>query len=114
MAIEQASFQCPQCQQQRLFTRQGTNHVIHLLVTLFLCGLWIPIWILIAIDAGNKPFFCSQCGYSGTPRMLRNPYGNQYRQAQQIRKPSEPTWIGRKFNSYSTKTQFIIVSIAVV
>jgi hypothetical protein len=26
-----------------------TNHVLHLLLTLVTCGLWIPVWILVAI-----------------------------------------------------------------
>lgn len=73
MGLHQASFYCIQCRQQKLFTRQGTNHVLHLLVTLFLCGLYLPIWILIAIDDNNKPYFCSTCGYSNTPRNLANP-----------------------------------------
>jgi hypothetical protein len=29
------------------------NHVLHLLATVFLCRLWLPIWILIAIDGGE-------------------------------------------------------------
>jgi hypothetical protein len=30
------------------------NHVLHLLATVLCCGLWLPIWILIAIDGGEK------------------------------------------------------------
>jgi hypothetical protein len=30
------------------------NHVLHLLATVLLCGLWLPIWIIIALDGGEK------------------------------------------------------------
>lgn len=30
------------------------NHVLHLLASVFLCGLWIPVWILIAVSGGEK------------------------------------------------------------
>jgi hypothetical protein len=30
------------------------NHVLHLLATVFLCGLWLPIWILIAATGGER------------------------------------------------------------
>ena len=29
--------------------RRKTNHVLHLLLTVFTCGLWAPIWIILAI-----------------------------------------------------------------
>jgi len=29
--------------------RQGPNHVLHLLLTVFTAGLWLPVWIIIAI-----------------------------------------------------------------
>lgn len=74
--MDQASFHCPQCQQQRLFTRNGVNHVVHLLVTLFLCGLWLPVWIIIAASQSSNPYFCSSCGYSGTSGFLINPQRN--------------------------------------
>lgn len=33
---------------------QPVNHVLHLLASVFLCGLWIPVWILIAATGGEK------------------------------------------------------------
>jgi hypothetical protein len=120
MAIEQASFHCPQCRQQRLFTRQGTNHVIHLLVTLFLCGLWVPIWILIAISDGSKPYFCSRCGFSGSRYNLANQFRQQ--QTRQIRQqPAKPSRIEEQikalwlhFRAFNTQKQVLIGSAAAV
>ena len=32
----------------------GTNHALHRILTLLTCGLWLPIWILVAIfDSGG-------------------------------------------------------------
>ena len=32
----------------------GTNHGLHLLLTLLTCGLWLPIWLIIAIFGGGR------------------------------------------------------------
>jgi len=42
--------------EQRPITRTNltTNqHILHLILTIFTCGLWIPVWIIRAIQ-GNK------------------------------------------------------------
>ncbi|MEQ1642153.1 MAG: hypothetical protein ABL959_01760 [Pyrinomonadaceae bacterium] len=73
MAIQQSSFYCPVCQQQRLFTRQeSVNHILHLLVTLFSCGLWAFVWIILTLSH-NPRFHCSQCGHSDAYKYLANP-----------------------------------------
>lgn len=33
---------------------QPVNHVVHLLATVFLCGLWLPFWLIIAARDGEK------------------------------------------------------------
>lgn len=35
-------------------TGQKVNHVLHLLVSVLLCGLWLPVWLLIAVSGGEK------------------------------------------------------------
>jgi len=72
MPTQQASFYCPRCNQHRLFTKQGVNHLVHALVSLFLCGLWLPVWIIASMGEANIPYFCSQCGLAGSPSSLRN------------------------------------------
>jgi len=73
MSIQQASYYCPVCQQPRLFTRQEMNHVPHLLVTLFSCGLYFFVWLLIYATY-NAKFHCSQCGFADAVKYLANPY----------------------------------------
>jgi len=32
----------------------GTNHGLHLLLTILTCGLWLPIWIIMVIVNGGR------------------------------------------------------------
>lgn len=55
---------CRQCNQRRMFvrTRHQTNHLVHALVTIFLCGLWLPVWIYLSYTETCTPWRCSSCG----------------------------------------------------
>lgn len=35
-------------------TGRRVNHVLHLLVSVLLCGLWLPVWLLISVGGGEK------------------------------------------------------------
>jgi hypothetical protein len=62
---EQAGLFCLRCQQHRLFVRTVTspNHIAHLLASVFLCGLWLPVWFLIAaLGDKTSEWCCTQCG----------------------------------------------------
>lgn len=63
---DQAQAFCNRCQKSTLHQRNvtETNHVLHLLLTLFCCSMWLPIWLLIAIvnSLENPPYLCTQCG----------------------------------------------------
>jgi hypothetical protein len=85
--MNQNSFHCPQCQQMRLFQQQTMNHTPHILASVFLCGLWLPIWALIGMTF-NPPWRCAFCGYTDRTEYLCNPQLKQvhaqqtYQQAQ--------------------------------
>ena len=34
--------------------RRGPNHALHAVLTFLSCGLWLPIWILVAIFSGSS------------------------------------------------------------
>lgn len=39
---------------QATLVRPGSapvNHVLHVILTIFLCGLWAPVWLVLAITA---------------------------------------------------------------
>lgn len=78
--MKQASFYCHRCQQMRLFSQQGINHVLHLLISIFLCGLWLPVWLIMTISEGNNPFHCQQCGFADSAKYLANPNLRQQEQ----------------------------------
>jgi hypothetical protein len=72
MGMNQASFHCPHCEQQRLFQSTPMNHTPHLLAAIFLCGLYLPIWILIAISYKDS-WRCAFCGFSDEAKYLQTP-----------------------------------------
>lgn len=63
MAYEQTTKFCTNCRRDTLHTRPGTNHVLHLLITVFLCCAWIPVWILCSLKIGG--WRCQTCGNKG-------------------------------------------------
>lgn len=56
---------CKTCGQPRLFEKDGTNHILHLLLTVFTAGIWLPIWLLVGLNNMMKPYHCPICGQKG-------------------------------------------------
>ena len=59
---------CSFCQRTTPHYRQGTNHVLHLLLTVLMCGWWLPVWILLSINIGG--WRCEACGAIKTGNAL--------------------------------------------
>lgn len=53
---------CEACGKNTGHMREGANHIVHVLLTLFLCGFWLPIWIIAAVAAHSSPSICNNCG----------------------------------------------------
>jgi predicted RNA-binding Zn-ribbon protein involved in translation (DUF1610 family) len=68
MALEHSQFLCPHCGCSRLFVRQGVNNLAHFLITICLCGLWIPVWLIISMN--ENPWRCSGCGATPQPESV--------------------------------------------
>jgi hypothetical protein len=62
MAEVQTSGWCHVCQQQRMMTKPKINHVLHLILTLVTLGIWVFVWITLAIVNSGKSARCVQCG----------------------------------------------------
>lgn len=60
MAEEKKGGHCKSCQQRVVVFRKGTNHVLHLLLTLVTFGLWLIVWFGSAVKFGG--WRCTQCG----------------------------------------------------
>lgn len=57
----------------KLFQRPPMNHTPHILAAVFLCGLWLPIWLIMAATY-NPPWRCSFCGFTDNISYLSDPY----------------------------------------
>jgi hypothetical protein len=70
MSYEQAHGYCATCCRHALFQRPSINHVLHLLISVFLLGVWLPVWLLISIARpGWRCVFCATDGRAArTPR----------------------------------------------
>ena len=33
---------------------ERVNHILHLLISVFLCGLWLPVWFFVAMSGGTR------------------------------------------------------------
>lgn len=61
MGTKHAPRYCRSCDQRVLGVASTPNHVLHLLLTLITVGLWLPVWLLIALFS-DQSFRCPQCG----------------------------------------------------
>lgn len=71
-------------------TGKPINHILHLLITVLLVGLWLPVWIIMAIDGGEKRTTVSV---------------DEYGRVQRTRgAPASPTanWLGRMSENQAT------------
>ena len=60
MAKQEKSGFCKMCDRQVVVSRPGTNHILHLLLSILTAGLWLIVWIGSAIKFGG--WRCSTCG----------------------------------------------------
>ncbi len=51
---------CPNCKDATIHNIDPINHILHFLITILLCGFWLPVWILLIL-AAKKPT-CDKCG----------------------------------------------------
>lgn len=89
MAVQQAQFFCPQCRCLKLFTRHEMNHTPHILASVFLCGLWLPVWAIMAATY-NPLYRCAVCGFGDRNKYLQNPNLRQSEREQATLKGNSP------------------------
>lgn len=53
---------CKVCKRQTKHSKQGTNHILHLLITLFTCGAWVFVWGFLLLCDVLTPYHCEECG----------------------------------------------------
>lgn len=52
---------CDDCDRHVRAEREAFNHLPHALITLFLLGLWLPVWLALAL-LHDPPYLCPRCG----------------------------------------------------
>lgn len=65
--MRQLQLQCGKCDAILPHNQATPNHVVHALVSLFVLGLWIPVWIVIAFGSGKAPATCIKCSNVRAP-----------------------------------------------
>jgi len=60
MATDKTRRRCMACKRHVMGERKGTNHILHLLLSVFSVGIWLPIWFMLAIKIGG--WRCPFCG----------------------------------------------------
>ena len=61
MASNQLMNFCRQCKQNTLHIQPATSHVLHLLLSIITMGVWIFVWVLVAMSNGSQRN-CTVCG----------------------------------------------------
>lgn len=52
---------CRNCGEPTPHESPSTSHVLHLLLSVFTAGVWLPVWLLIALN-NNGQAACTVCG----------------------------------------------------
>ena len=60
MGFQETRGFCTNCNKYVLVRGATPNHILHLLLTLVTCGLWLIVWVLLSI--APVVWRCSQCG----------------------------------------------------
>lgn len=48
----------------RATIRREANHTLHLILTLFTCGLWLPVWVCVAVYGRRTTVNAPQSGHT--------------------------------------------------
>ena len=57
---------CKTCGKRTLHTKGSINHILHLLLSIITGGLWIIVWVIIAIFFSDDTWRCTICGKSAS------------------------------------------------
>lgn len=60
MGTEKSSAFCDNCGKQVSIERQTPNHILHLLLSVITCGLWLLVWM--SQSAEKQAWRCAACG----------------------------------------------------
>ena len=67
MGVQVKSGHCPACGKQQKVERQGRNHILHLLLTIFTFGIWGFVWGMLLVT--GEHWRCTECGSKGIKKV---------------------------------------------
>jgi len=70
MATERSTTFCHNCNTQRMFIRDGPNHILHLIITILTGGLWLVGWLISVLPSRSNPYRCTRCGMTSTKNLV--------------------------------------------
>jgi|GEM_PF-1478161 hypothetical protein len=62
MGISKLRRYCPEDDRMVLAEKQTPNHILHLILSLVTAGLWIIVWVLVALLNDFNAYRCPHCG----------------------------------------------------
>lgn len=60
MAEDKKGGFCKLCEKRVVVFRKGTNHILHLVLSVITCGFWLIVWIGSSLKFGG--WRCTECG----------------------------------------------------
>lgn len=51
---------CDKCKRKTLHVGPSTSHVLHFFVSIFTMGMWVPIWLFLAVR-NEFSYECTEC-----------------------------------------------------
>lgn len=61
MSLKTKGGYCNYCEKNTMSQSEKPNHILHIILTLLTGGLWIIVWIILAMMAAGN-YKCTQCG----------------------------------------------------
>lgn len=62
VSTKQAVLQCRYCGKPTVHLVEKPNHILHLLLSVLTAGLWLIVWLIIALHLRDKDEICTVCG----------------------------------------------------
>jgi len=59
--MKQKLIYCKECKAKTPHLISATNHILHLLLTVFTAGIWAIIWIIVALVNAERATYCTVC-----------------------------------------------------
>lgn len=71
MGIHKTRRYCPEDDRMVLAEKQTPNHLLHLVLSIVTAGIWIIVWVVLAIGSDFGAYKCPHCGAKTRSRAPR-------------------------------------------